>query len=256
MKRKLSLIPEPVSLQQSQVRSIKTSQSCDDQDTYISKRIDREIEEGQDGSKKVKEVETSTTNTRSRKYERSVEMKEIIKHKLEILNNSKNSASLIQNSVIGRPRFVEIESNRARFAAIHPRWTLQKNAKQNIAFASSFSDALSVFSGAPFVDFDWVDIVDTKMPLSEANVVCITLNKLIWTAAMSSDNDTKWDASAKLLLISFDIETATAEVQFILEERDVNIRLMFDQVDPFLLMTLPNEKDRQRVRMVTNCLDQ
>ncbi len=244
-------IKQPITLQKAFSKSTKETVSFDEQDTSTTKQINREIEEAIDGSKRVKEVETSFTNSKSRKREHMLEIKQDVNFKMNILS-SNNPSLLIQQSAIGGPRFTDIESNRSAFIIKYPSWNINNN--KDILFNKMFEEALEVFGAAPFVDASWIEIIDTGRTLTEEDVVSITLNKLVWNAALTDSFDKSWDPSAELSLVSFDIDQYTADMRFVVAERNIDFIMTFDHVDSFLLMTLPKSTDRKRVQVYTQVL--
>src|SRR5437762_2573902 len=64
-------------------------ETASQQQKYVSTRIDREIEETSDGSRLVKETETSTTNSQSQSLQRALLQQQEIKSFIEILNTGK-----------------------------------------------------------------------------------------------------------------------------------------------------------------------
>ena len=220
--------------------------------TMIQRSINREIQETPNGSRTVKETETSTTNTQSFKilYETKV------KTAMEILS-CEDPGRIITHSHIARELLNAIENNRTEFYTLYPTFVLKGTQTDPVMWQA----ALSTFASCPLVDFSWKEIVATGFALVEEDVVSILLNKLVWKAAMShrkQEEDSLVaavnDKEVHVSLTNFDCEKACAKVRLKIPSEKVDVSLEIQHVDPFLLMLLPDPVGKARVRSMTECL--
>lgn len=210
-------------------------------------KISRDIVENKDGSRLVKEVETSFLDVSSRVHEVKEIRKETVSHVMEVLRVGQ-PAKLLQESEIGCKRYEEIESTKNLFFQQFPNFTL-RGVETNM---QQFKEAIDFYAAMPFVDFSWMEILSTKVELLNEDVAKILLNKLIWNA---SKEEICQEEGVEIKLHTFNMEDLTAVVHLSVPLFQINhYEVFLDHVDPFLLMLLPEKSCRDRVRMATEVL--
>lgn len=225
----------------------KKSEKDSEKDTII----DRQIEDSQ--GKVIRETERSTTHSRTRSSEATMKSRETITTQIKLLHSASMSEK-VSLSFIARQKFIDLEENRSEFYKWYPDFVLKGNETD----MNKFDSALMTFAGAPFVDFSWQDIFLAKEEWIKEDLVNILLNKLIWKAVHTDTPTNTNDENVIINLLNVDQIAGEAKVQLYvtLPHGNVNLELLLDQVDPFLLMLLPNKKDRQRVQTITECMGQ
>ncbi len=125
------------------------------------------------------------------------------------------------------------------------------------------TEALKTYLAAPFVDFTWFEIMNSTIVFQQIDLERILLNKLVWNAVFTKDineNETLSmvinDKSGKITLDSFDVDRKTASIRLIVESHNIDILLNLRNVDPFLLLLIPDKISQSRIRTYTTSFAQ
>ncbi len=243
------------------VDEVETSQK--EEFFHIEKKVAREIHEDVNGLKTVHEVETSTANNQSKTNSQIQRHKQIAKETIEHLN-IKDPSQLMSHSYVARKRFRDIYFEKCNFQRKYKNFTLNLLKNHDIEINKKiqnnmFEDAKDDFMCAPFVDFTWEEIMNADGGFRLSDYEKILLNKLIWNAAFLKDDDIKLknvieDKTAIIKLEDFDMVQHIATVNLIVPSCDVNLSLKLTNIDPFLLMLIPDKQSQALVRTITQSL--
>jgi hypothetical protein len=210
--------------------------------------VKREITEEPNGSRHVVEYETSSTHSTSAMTQEQQELKRETTEKLNILKSGEPLA-LVSESPIASKRLEEIISNRSAFYAVYKNFQVTPNADRD-----EWWEAVEVYACMPLVDFSWVEIIDSNLPLTADDTTRLFINKLIWNVQNEvvrlKDADT-----TEIKLFHFNPVEKTAVVHLSIPSRDIqNHEVFLDYVDAFLLSLLPRKEDRHQVVAYTTAM--
>ena len=228
-------------------------ETCQREETFhIEKKVAREIQEDANGTKTVREVETSTSNNKSRSSTQILRHKEIAKATIEYLN-LKDPMLIMNRSPFARKRFQDLDIEKCGFLTKFPTFDLAT------ATSEMYTEALQTYMAAVFVDYTWDEIMNCNGTFRLIDFENILINKLIWNAAFSADAKedeelTKIvnDKTGSIKLSNFDISNRTANIK--LTVGLFELALVLKNVDPFLLLLIPDKMSQARVRTHTRCL--
>ncbi len=227
---------------------------------HIEKKVAREILETANGVRTVHEVETSTSNNNSFTQSQISRHKEVARQTLEHLN-IKEPSQLVNHSHIARQRIRDIEDERSAFYKRYPGFTIVPNNPQK-EDKEQFTEALQTYFAAAFVDFTWAEIMEADGAFRRIDFERILVNKLIWNALsgpLVSESPSVErivnDKSASISLVTFDMYEHTANVLLSIPCADnFKLTIKLKDVDPFLLMLIPDAESQIRVRNFTRSL--
>lgn len=219
---------------------------------HIEKKVAREIQEDANGTKTVREVETSTSNNKSRSTTQILRHKELAKATIEYLN-LKDPMLIMNRSQYARKRFQDLDVEKCGFLTKFPKFHL------STATPEMYTEALQTYMAAVFVDYTWEEIMNCDGTFRLIDFENIMVNKLVWNAAFSADTkeDPELfkivnDSSGSIKLLNFDITNRTASIK--LTVGSFELALTLKHVDPFLLLLIPDKMSQARVRTHTRCL--
>ncbi len=227
---------------------------------HIEKRIAREILEGCNGERRVRELETSTSNNKSFSQTQITRYREVAQQTLEHLNIVE-PAKIANHSHVARRRICDIESERSDFYRRYPHFTIIHNEPQKQEL-EQLAEALEIYMAAPLVDFTWQEILNAEGTFRVIDFERILINKLVWNAVYSpickDDPSTARivnDQTGRITLETFDVEEHTATVLLTVAcADDFKLHIKLKDVDPFLLMLIPDAKSQIRIRNFTRSL--
>ncbi len=212
---------------------------------HVATKINREILEDVNGNKSTKEVETSISQKYARKQKETLYEKEKIKNVINHLN-SDDPAKLLQFSKYGRNMLQSIIENKNDFYNKYPNYKICENLAID-------EEALNEYDCAPFVDFTFNDILNIKTIFTTKIFEHLIIGKLIWST-ISSIHTNELESSIMLKTINVNNHSACVTFKHKGEKKILEANIILHNIDPFLLMLIPDKQSHAQVKQTTLCI--
>jgi hypothetical protein len=219
--------------------------------------------------KSIKKLQKRTRHEREerkkkkrRKSNRSRSLKGIPRtHRAKDITRG-NSRTLIAKSGTARQMFMALDLESGNFNAQYPDWLKAAVDDDNI-MCQMLTSGLG-FSCYPFTQVTWEQILSSGVVLNTMDISQVVIAKLVYNAAyknhikaltaQQASAITEKDETVQLTLQHVELDKLYCELNFIVPSRDIDVTLSLSDIDAYVLMLLPREIDKERIRLLVECI--